>query len=129
MEDQVRPENNQATFTCEVNKDDEEVTWLHDLDKLPVNERKYSVSKEGRKHSLTVHDLQPKDAGKYTARVKAPDGKVKDTTAALEVTGWSCTMHGSLCNRVRSFGCGMYAQTECASLASTRLIMQIIFLN
>ncbi|GFO38541.1 titin, partial [Plakobranchus ocellatus] len=68
-----------ATFTCEVSKDDADVQWLVN-DKEITPSDKFQVAKDGRKHSLTVVDLQPEDSGEFTARVGG-----KDTSASLTV--------------------------------------------
>ena len=73
------------TFTCEVNKPDEKVVWLHN-DTPIVPSKKLEVHASDRKHSLTVHDLKPEDSGQYTARVGTPP-RSNDTTASLTISG------------------------------------------
>ncbi|KAH9498303.1 hypothetical protein Btru_006488 [Bulinus truncatus] len=80
LSDTTAPTNETATFTCEVSRDDADVQWLTKNDTIEPSE-KFEISQDGRKHSLTVHDLQPEDSGEYTARV----GR-HDTTASLTVT-------------------------------------------
>jgi titin len=84
LSDTTAPTNETATFTCEVSRDDAEVEWLTKNETIEPSE-KFEISREGRKHSLTVHDLQPEDSGEYTARVGG-----HDTSASLTVTG-NCT--------------------------------------
>lgn len=81
LADTTAPTNETATFTCEVSRDDADVQWLTNNETIEPSE-KFEISQEGRKHSLTVHDLQPQDSGDYTARVGG-----HDTTASLTVTG------------------------------------------
>ncbi|RUS90389.1 hypothetical protein EGW08_001884 [Elysia chlorotica] len=81
LSDTTAQAHESVTFTCEVTKDDADVQWLMNNEEVtPSN--KFKVAKEGRKHSLTVVDLQPEDSGEFTARVGG-----NDTSASLTVSG------------------------------------------
>ena len=84
------PEHDEATFVCEVNKDEAEVTWLNTNKELLTPSEKYEIKQAGRKHSLVIHDLQPADAGLYTAKVG--DQEVAASLAVsgeLDLTEWN----------------------------------------
>ncbi|GFS00827.1 titin [Elysia marginata] len=80
LSDTTAQAHESATFTCEVTKDDADVQWLVNNKEVTPNE-KFKVAKDGRKHSLTVVDLQPEDSGEFTARVGG-----NDTSASLTVS-------------------------------------------
>ena len=81
LSDTTAQAHESATFTCEVTKDDADVQWLHKNEEVKPSD-KFKVEKDGRKHSLTVLDLEPEDSGEFTARVGG-----KDTSANLTVSG------------------------------------------
>lgn len=84
LADATVPAHESVTFECEVSKDDSPVEWLLNKEKIEPGE-KYEIHQDGRKHSLTVHDLKPEDSGEYTARVGS-----NDTSASLAVSGRIC---------------------------------------
>ena len=81
LSDTTAQAHESATFTCEVSKDDAEVQWLVNNKEVTPSD-KFKVEKDGRKHSLTVADLQPEDSGEFTARIGG-----NDTSASLTVIG------------------------------------------
>ncbi|XP_029970331.1 obscurin [Salarias fasciatus] len=67
-------EDGDASFTCEVNYEDEEAQWLLNNKPLCTNEVN-SISHEGKVHRLVLKNLAPQDGGTITFQVR----KVKES--------------------------------------------------
>ncbi|CAN9502812.1 unnamed protein product [Ophioblennius macclurei] len=67
-------EDSDASFTCEVNYEDEEAQWLLNSKVLCTNEVN-TISHEGKVHRLVLKNLAPKDGGTITFQVR----KVKES--------------------------------------------------
>ena len=80
-------EGQEITFTCEVADDKSPAKWFKDGKKIEPSE-KYSMTKDGRKHSLTIKDAQLDDRAEYTIKVKD-----RESTAPLFVEGNLCFFH------------------------------------
>lgn len=81
LEDTVAEKDSDVTFTCKVNNEDMDVTWLIDSQSLPESD-KYSVVSEDVTHTLTIRDVQPKDSCDVTAQFGD-----QSTIAKLSVAG------------------------------------------
>ncbi|KAG8443503.1 hypothetical protein GDO86_012051 [Hymenochirus boettgeri] len=62
----VVEEGGEATLKCTISLDDAVVTWHRNGTKIESS-KKFSVSKKGTNHSLTISDLSLQDAGEITA--------------------------------------------------------------
>ncbi|PIK60955.1 putative titin [Apostichopus japonicus] len=88
---QVPEETEEVTLECEVSKEkpkDTEVTWKKGKDTLSPDDEKYVIKKDGRRHSLTIKEVTPEDAGEYTCAVgdKETAAKVTVEETPLEFT-------------------------------------------
>lgn len=93
--DTVAIENTDASFTCETNDDEADVTWMLDKKPLPDTD-KYKTRSEGVTHSLTIHDITPSDS----CEVSATFGD-QTTSANLVVEGKGNVLKiGSYCESV-----------------------------
>lgn len=66
LEDAKVEQNQDATFTCKVNKEDVEVNWLIDNKEVP-DSPKYDVKHEDVTHSLTIKDIDVGDSCEVSA--------------------------------------------------------------
>lgn len=64
--DQTAPENQTATFECQIRINYPEITltWYKGTQKLD-NSSKYEISSEGDRHFLRIKNCQSKDQGNY----------------------------------------------------------------
>ena len=70
-----------VAFTCEVSDEKAEVTWYKAGKSLTrADVTKFDIQSAGRRRSLTVHDVTPKEAGEYKCELKT-----HQTAAVLEV--------------------------------------------
>ena len=74
-------ENASASFTCQTNDEEADVTWEIDHKPLPDSD-KYKKEDEGITHTLTISDLTPQDS----CEVSATFGD-QSTSASLVVEG------------------------------------------
>ncbi|XP_023933258.1 titin isoform X1 [Lingula anatina] len=61
-------EGQHLTLTCDISKEDAEVTWFRDKEEIKPTE-KIEIRKEGTKHALVVHDMSVDDEAQYTVKV------------------------------------------------------------
>lgn len=64
-------ENQPATFECELNKEDEKVTWFKAGKPIEASEH-VVIRSAGRVHKLTLKKTEPDSAGKYTVKTRGP---------------------------------------------------------
>ena len=84
-------EHKMAVFACEVNKDDVSVTWLKDGEPLsPSN--KHVILKEGRRHSLSIKDVEQSDVAEYSVIVgdRASQAKLYLDGELVNGRRWTC---------------------------------------
>ena len=74
-------EHKASYFTCEVNKDDVEVTWFKNNEKIAPSE-KHQFRDEGKSHTLIIVDTDKSDVGEYTVTVSD-----KTSSAKLHLDG------------------------------------------
>lgn len=58
-------EHDSITFQCEVTKSNATAKWLKNEDEIESSD-KYNIHAQGKKHSLTIHDVTLDDEGEYT---------------------------------------------------------------
>lgn len=64
------------TFECEVSKINVPGKWLHNGEPVVASD-KYEIFGKGVIHRLTIHNVDGKDEGKYTIRVKDKSSEAK----------------------------------------------------
>ncbi|XP_064410578.1 obscurin isoform X29 [Latimeria chalumnae] len=79
LQDEEAKEGGRATLRCEVSKPEAAVEWRKG-DEVLQHSEKYEIKQQEKSLELTVHNLQPEDAGEYTCIT----GDQK-TTARLKV--------------------------------------------
>lgn len=78
------------SLSCELSKKGVRVQWKRDAQPLPEEMRpgKYQMKVEGRTAQLTIHSVQPEDAGRYScvagAEKTAADVRVKGKFVAAK---------------------------------------------
>lgn len=81
LQEQHVETHNACYFTCEVNKEDTQVTWYKN-DEPIIEGTKHTVNTEGRRHSLLIKDVDKDDMASYSVAVSD-----KKSTAKLYLDG------------------------------------------
>lgn len=78
LEDVTVTEDETATFTIELDKEDALVKWFKDGKELPLNDRIQS-SIDGKRQTITIKKAKPSDMGEYSVKVGEQTSKAKLT--------------------------------------------------
>lgn len=68
LEEQTVSQHQACFFTCDVNKEDVDVTW-HKNDEIITPSDKHVVKHDGKRHSLVILDADQSDIADYTVTV------------------------------------------------------------
>ena len=85
------------TFDCELSKPNKKVTWYKGEQSISLDDSHFTISNDGYKYSLTLHECTLDDGAEYTLRCDDVSTtatltvKGKSTTATLTVKGKSTT--------------------------------------
>lgn len=82
LKDQRVKEKQNATFTCELNKENAQVKWYKGGNEINTNDIKYKISIDGFKYNLQIHECEIEDTNDYTVSFRN-----KKSTAQLIVEG------------------------------------------
>ena len=75
-------ENQTAKFECELNRSGEKVRWFKNGEPIEPNDKDVIIKSDGKVHTLTLKNVDPTQAAKYTVKTAGPQ-----SSATLYIEG------------------------------------------